>query len=333
MGRCHETAYSTLTGHTGWVGSVLFSPDGGTLASGSLDRTVRLWQAAQVSDDEGTTDPVTTTPTPTTPQQQGLNVTITPSPSGTMLETGDSIDITIKITHNGVAWPEKSVRLYTSGSVTPTLTGTPAKDGGIKGTTDSNGEVQTTLKLDLKQIGSFKFIAETAGVLPSDPKVKNELSFTVAEGTGAGSVKITTPSSSSITIEPNQGTSNGTVSLVFEVKTPAGNPLAGARIFLSATSSSVISTFTNDRPKTDNNGIAKTTLKLNRSRATGSITVKSSGKRGRGRYIVYHGQTDSQFLECSDWPDDDNVRQDYHGHCNCQVEERHSNVKQNSFLF
>ena len=34
-----------LTGHTDWVTSVSFSPDGNTLASGSRDNTVRLWDA------------------------------------------------------------------------------------------------------------------------------------------------------------------------------------------------------------------------------------------------------------------------------------------------
>ncbi len=37
---------ATLRGHTGRVWSVSFSPDGSTLASGSWDSTVRLWDVA-----------------------------------------------------------------------------------------------------------------------------------------------------------------------------------------------------------------------------------------------------------------------------------------------
>ena len=38
---CQEV--SRLTGHTDWVNSIVFSPDGRTLVSGSRDGTVLLW--------------------------------------------------------------------------------------------------------------------------------------------------------------------------------------------------------------------------------------------------------------------------------------------------
>ena len=48
----HGVGPISLEGHTGWVQSLAFSPDGNTLVSGSADRTVRTWRinAAELAD-------------------------------------------------------------------------------------------------------------------------------------------------------------------------------------------------------------------------------------------------------------------------------------------
>ncbi len=36
----------TLTGHSDWVWSVVYSPDGRYLASGNGDKTIKIWEVA-----------------------------------------------------------------------------------------------------------------------------------------------------------------------------------------------------------------------------------------------------------------------------------------------
>ncbi|MHC5729339.1 MAG: WD40 repeat domain-containing protein, partial [Nostoc sp.] len=77
------TLVKTLHGHSGSVNSVAISPDGKTLASGSDDETIKLWNLA-------TGEQIRTL----TGHSEVLNVAI--SPDGKTLVSGGS-DNTIKI--------------------------------------------------------------------------------------------------------------------------------------------------------------------------------------------------------------------------------------------
>ena len=80
-----ETTRYLLTDHEDWVTSLAFSPDGSWLASGSLDRTVRLWDMENIE-----------TTSRTLNGHEGWVSSVTFSPDGRWLVSG-SYDSTIRL--------------------------------------------------------------------------------------------------------------------------------------------------------------------------------------------------------------------------------------------
>ena len=84
MKGCEFGVFPSLKGHGGYVWSVSFSPDGKTLASGSRDKTIKLWNLE------------TFTETKTLSGHGGWVYSVSFSPDGKMLASG-SVDKTIII--------------------------------------------------------------------------------------------------------------------------------------------------------------------------------------------------------------------------------------------
>ncbi|KAL2816139.1 WD40-repeat-containing domain protein [Aspergillus granulosus] len=105
----------TLEGHSGLVTSVAFSPNGQLLASGSLDRTVRLWDTA-TGGLKQTLEDTTTGGLQQTLEGHSLWVTsVAFSPNGQLLASG-SVDGTVRLWDTATGGLQEALR--TTGSVT-----------------------------------------------------------------------------------------------------------------------------------------------------------------------------------------------------------------------
>ncbi len=92
-----------LTGHTGWVWSVAFSPDGATLASGSADGTVRLWDASDPSAPKALGEPLT--------GHTSWVWSVAFSPDGATLASGSYDGTIILWPLSPQAWMERACRI------------------------------------------------------------------------------------------------------------------------------------------------------------------------------------------------------------------------------
>ena len=253
----------------------------------------------------------------------GISLTFTKrdgTPLPTRLESGDAINLVVKLTNNGLAVADQKVTLkITAVSISKKPTLAVTKKIGKDGTTEvggaftsefgvntnAQGEIPITMQLDLVATGTFKLAAVWSGVPGIVPSVKKEVSIQVAPGSGAKakSMDITASTNSYISrassnryvVEPKAGNFNsGTIPLTFKLISEANAPLPRGNFLatVSTTKGSVAAQFEVDTSnpdkrnvnlKTDSNGVKKVNLKLTNA-STGDLTV--TGRISKGGEIV-----------------------------------------------
>jgi WD40 repeat protein len=145
IGTRHQT---TLQGHTRDVWSVAFSLDGRTLASGSVDRTIRLW------------DPVTGEIRATLEGHEGSVLAVAFSPDGGTLASG-SRDNTVKLWEIGAQTPRATLRGYTDSSLAFSPDGRRLASGGRDDTVNlwevESGKLLETARVHRNSVHAVAF--------------------------------------------------------------------------------------------------------------------------------------------------------------------------------
>ena len=207
--------------------------------------------------------------------ESGINLAVTKhdgTPLPTQLESGDEINLIVKLTNNGLPIVGQKVTLQTTAvsiAKKPTLAVT--KQIGEDGTvvtggeftsefgvnTDEKGEIPVTMRLNLAATGTFKLTAAWGGIQGVISSVKNELTFQAALGPGAKakSMEIVAytnayisriPHSDKYIVEPKGGKfNNGTIQLVFSLTSEADKLLPNGNFLatVSTTKGSVAAEF------------------------------------------------------------------------------------------
>ena len=136
---------ATLEGHTAWLRSVAFSPDGKTLASGGEDRTVKLWDVATKQDIS------------TLPHGSRVNSAAF-SPDGKTLASG-SVDATVKL------W---DVTTGANFATLPHMSEVNSVAFSRDGKTLASGSVDATVKLwDVTTGANFATLSHASGWINS----------------------------------------------------------------------------------------------------------------------------------------------------------------------